>query len=501
MSEKRALRVGVWCAVSSAAQATPDKVSLADQEATGRAFAASVGGQVVAVYTVAGHSRDYVFYEEAARDMDAYRQLCEDAEAGRLDVLHILEMSRLGRDPALAQTAVSMLDKYGAEVYNAASPHVIGQRSIGTKFADAIQMVSAQEEQVKRVHRLRSGMRGRVRRGLFPGELPTGYRPLRNVQGETVGAEFDELIDAVRIATEMYVRGGSWLEIKDVLDRSPYRPPRSSKAKGWRVPTLRRWMHNDAYAGLPTWGKIQAEKPSKLYPALWDEGTYQSVLAERDRRRLLMPRSKTSAVLGIAFCARCKHRMHRGVGAGHPNGPYLRCGQHAYSSRSDLDVPPCHPNHIRERFVIRAIGEYMALVRDPGVLEELMVHGSPDNNAEMRLGEIERALGDYAQQRQRLALVLASGQMQPDIYADADEQIRLRVEQLQNEKARLARRKARRIPFETRYQAVAGVNDLLAGPYKVLPAAQVNVLLHRIGLRVYVEEGEIQDIDIYEDVS
>lgn len=498
MTEEKPIRVGVWCAVSSASQAEPDKVSLAEQERAGREFAQSIGGQVVAIYRVPGHSRDIWRWDEAEQKMDAYHRLREDAEAGRLDVLHVLEMSRLGRDPALSQAAASMLERNGAELYNAASPHVIGQRSIGNKFADVIEMVSSQEEQIKRVHRHRSGMRGRVRRGLFPGTPPTGYRLVRNAQGTTIGAEFDEMIDAVRQCTEMYLRGSSWQEIKAVLDESPYAPPRSDVERGWPLISIRNWMGNDAYAGLPTWGGAQPDRPSTRYPALWDEQTYQEILAERERRRVLMPRGDNSPVLGIAFCDRCKSRMHRDWKS-HKHGKYLRCGRHAMSTRADLDVSPCHPNYIKERLVLRAIAAYLAPIQELSVLEELMVQGSPDNRTEFRLGEIERSLADYAQQRKRLALALAAGQMQPDIYAEADEQIRLRVEQLQVERSRLSRRRSRRTPPETRLRAIGNAGDLLGSAPKAQPSAQINVLLHRIGVRVYVEEGEIRDVCIFED--
>ena len=75
MGEGRPLRVGIWCAVSSRHQATPDKESLPDQERKGAEFAAAIDGDVVRVYRVQGHSREYVFFAEAARDVPAYRGL------------------------------------------------------------------------------------------------------------------------------------------------------------------------------------------------------------------------------------------------------------------------------------------------------------------------------------------------------------------------------------------------------------------------------------------
>jgi len=48
MDEQKTLwRIGIWCAVSSKAQAGPDKESLPEQERLGRELAAAVGGEVV----------------------------------------------------------------------------------------------------------------------------------------------------------------------------------------------------------------------------------------------------------------------------------------------------------------------------------------------------------------------------------------------------------------------------------------------------------------------
>ena len=81
------IRVGVWAAVSSRPQADESKESLPSQQAQGREFAAEKGGEVVRVYEVPGHTRDLIFYADAAEQMPAYAELRRDVEAGRLDVL------------------------------------------------------------------------------------------------------------------------------------------------------------------------------------------------------------------------------------------------------------------------------------------------------------------------------------------------------------------------------------------------------------------------------
>ena len=127
----RPLRVGIWAAVSSKRQAEDDKVSLEDQEKAGTAWAEGLGAEIARVYTVPGHTRDIWNWSEAESEMPAYRQLREDAQAGRLDALWAYDMDRLGRDPALGQQVISLVEKSDApnlaraEVYVASSPPII----------------------------------------------------------------------------------------------------------------------------------------------------------------------------------------------------------------------------------------------------------------------------------------------------------------------------------------------------------------------------------------
>lgn len=239
-------RVALWCAVSSTRQAAPDKTSLEDQEASGREFAAAVGGDVVRIYRIPGHSRDYVLWSEVEADIPAYRELREDVEARAFDVLYALDVDRLGRDPALCEQVRSLVERSGAEVYVAATPHTIGQSNVGHRYVYAIQAVRAKEMQEIRVARQARGMRGRVARGL-PCQWPIGYQPIRDsFSGSVVGATFGEGAPAVRLATRLYLEGMPYEGIVQLLNRSPWPPPRG---KAWYNSTIWEILHNDTYAG------------------------------------------------------------------------------------------------------------------------------------------------------------------------------------------------------------------------------------------------------------
>jgi len=207
MTPDRPPRVAIWCAVSSQPQA--DRVSLSEQERQGREFAQAIGGEVV---------------------MPAYRELRQGVEAGAFDVLWTVDVDRLGRDPALSQQVISLVEKYDAEVYLASAPHTLGTKTVAHRYITAIQGVRASEEQAERVRRQDMGMRGRVRRGLISGIPPLGYDPIRNpTTGRVTGYTLNDQAEVVRAITALFLAGHSYAEISRRLNAGPYRPPRARR--------------------------------------------------------------------------------------------------------------------------------------------------------------------------------------------------------------------------------------------------------------------------------
>lgn len=89
-------RVAIFASVSTPQQASIDKDSLPSKERDGRSWAKSVGGDVIAVYQAQGHSRIRVVCTEADQEIVAYRQLREDPEAKRFDLLQCRARDLLG---------------------------------------------------------------------------------------------------------------------------------------------------------------------------------------------------------------------------------------------------------------------------------------------------------------------------------------------------------------------------------------------------------------------
>lgn len=485
MSEKRPYRVIVWCAVSSKQQAAEDKASLPAQEEEGREFTRAVGGVAVDVLTVPGHSRDIVLFEDAAREMEAYQCLRDHCEASDFDVLWARDPDRLGRDPALAQTVASLVERSGAEVYCASAPHVLGQGGAGQRYVYAIQSVRAGEDQQRRKQYQRMGMRRRIERGMPSNRWPYGYRPIRDhLTGRAIGAEFDENVGAVQMATEMFLRGEPYTAIAQALDASPYRPP---VAERWVSATLYCWMHSPTYAGIAYWSDFRSDGPSDRFPAVWDEDTYQAVVRECEaRKRGTYRKVEGSPFLDVAFCARCGGRMVKTSGSSHTEA--LRCSTHHKRSKTGVS---CHANNIRLDTVKKAIATYLAGIAD---LDELNARLSQQVDREplrQRLEEIQRQLDAIEKKRQRLALAYAGGAMDMQVYRAADDRVLDEAAALEDEGDRIRAELARVVDSERRFEDIQDVKAIVEAGLSELSPLEVATALRNIGLRVEIEDRQI----------
>lgn len=489
-------RVGIWCAVSSQAQAGEDKNSLDEQERAGRAFAEHVGGQVVALYRVA-HTRDLIFYHDAERDIEAYRQLRSDVESGRFDVLWALDIDRLGRDPAIQQQVISLVEKRSSrEIYLESSPHTLGQKSMGHRYLESVQGVSAAEEQQRRRRRMRTGMKGRVlKRGLLPARPPFWLDTVRDPgSGRLTHYQFNDMAPALDLITELFLAGQPYHEIRRRLDASPWPPPECAR---WWHRTIYTTVQSDVPAGYPSWDGHQPDQPSEHIPARWDEKTHLAVIRERARRvRSGTYRRGSSPLFHVAYCARCGATMvvHLSISRGR-RYRYLCCGRHCMKSL--YPEYACHANHILEERLLDELGQAFSEMTTPRAVDAFLARVGETANLPQLRSRLARAASTVADLEQRLVRAghaYAAGDMGLDVYRQVDADLRERLEA-----ARLLEQNTRReldsLPdIEARrrilLELAQGFDDLVAQA----EPAEISRLLQEAGLQVLVEEGHIVEI-------
>ena len=481
-------RVAIWAAVSSKPQAADDKTSLQDQEDLGRQYAEKIGGEVVRIYKVPGHTRDIVFWHEAEAEMAAYRELRQDIEAQNFDTLWVLDPDRLGRDPALSNQVVSLVEKAGAQLHLSSGDYSIGEDSSAHRYLFAIQAVRAGEDQKKRRQYHEFGMRARIKRGLPSSIWPHGYQAIRNDAGKTISGEFDPgEIEAVKLATRLFLEGKGYNLIAKALNASPWRPRR---AKHWSFIVVRKMMQNDTYAGFVTFGNLRSSEPSNKFPALWDQETHRAIIRER-QRRYRGGSGPASPVSSIVFCNRCGWAMT----SFERNGArQFRCNRHdTYRS-----TQPCHHNSIREDAIIEALQKVIEIkLQRPGGLEAALEKIGPGRaTVEQEIAAIQAQITAIETKQDRLADLAADGIIGRDAArrrtAALAEQLTAADKALADAKERLTT-----LPdpaeMRARFEQIVRHVDLRSRPLE-----EVRADLIRAGVRVYVEEHEIVKITLGE---
>lgn len=488
----RPLRVALWCAVSTPEQAQVEKDSLRAQERDGYAWTEQLGGEVVAVLTVPGHSRRYLEYVDAERDIPAYRDLREFCTDRAFDVLWCRNRDRLGRSLALIATVDGLVQEAGAEVYSAAMPHQVGQQSSrSTTLLAAVEGWAAQAENVERTHRMRMGMAGRVRRGMLPNHPPTGYKPVLDASGDITSYTFDDHLPALRDITRLFLAGHSYNAIARQMNESGHPPPRG---KRWYMSLVHKMLNSDVYAGYPEWGKTQYEgdEPSPYYPPLWDADEYQAILRERRRRdRTPYHRPGSGPYTGVAYCARCGERMTRSIRR-YPDLVYYRCLTHTQASRGL--AKPCHPNWLSQAKITDALAAYLRDLSTPELIDAALDEWTDDDQRgqmEAERDELERGLEELRRRRDRLALALSAGDMDSAIYRKTDDHLLDQGEALHSRLVEVDRA-LEAIP-DRAYQRHILEHLARLFPHLVDHAdpAELAKLLQDAELRVYCEEGEV----------
>jgi len=171
---------------------------------------------------------------------------------------------------------------------------------------------------------------------------------------------------------------------------------------------------------------------------------------------------------------------------------YLRCAKHA---RQSVTGQPCHANYVKESAVIAAIAAYLDdLITNPAALDQALATINPSGDHRPDLADVETRLQQLEARRERLALALAAGDLDPQMYRKTDDVLIEDVVKLTREQQRLHTLVAAAPDPEIRRQALSSLAPLLPDLLTQAPPAQARALLQTLGLRVEVDSGAITSI-------
>ena len=484
-------RVAVWAAVSSRAQ-VENKDSLASQLRDGRLWADQVEGQVTHTFEIPGHSRQYIFFHDAAAVIPAYDELRQACEGREFDVLWCRSRDRLGRTDALIAQVEALVANAGAAVYSALMPSPIEDTSTASSiYMSAIERAQSEVETIQRVRRVRIGHKARVRSGLpHGGPLPYGYTAHRDEKGRVTRLVIDEqTAGAIHLITERYIDGWGMRRIVQALNASPYRAPASDT---WTRRTVSRLLQNSTYAGFAHYGELEV-KSDKIEP-YWDAPTYRAILREQASRRHGGSEIAT-ALSGICFCTRCGRQMGHHASGYHA---YYGCAKHIEKS---FTREACHPNNTRVATIAQKLDAFLspALAGDVDV-DALLEQATPDlSRLQQERERLRTEMESTRGKRKRLALALAEGTMEAGPYRQADDQL---VEDLDRTLAGIHTIDQRLLTQPTAGERREAIEELRhywqEGDTDWLLREdckhEIQALLRRLGIRIYCEENAVTAI-------
>ncbi len=333
-------------------------------------------------------------------------------------------------------------------------------------------------------------MRNRThQQGLVSGHWPYGYTPIRDTaSGRVIGAELDpDKLPALELITRLFLEGTPYQHIADALQAARHPDPRSGK---WHRTTVWNILHNPTYGGYVPWQLQPSPTKSDKFPALWDDTTYSAIQRELEHRDHAHGRRTTTLFIDVAFCGRCGGKMTRGhPGSGNKNPSWI-C---ANNKRHRIH---CHNNNTLEPKLIAATTQYLQRLADPTILDQtLKERTTPEAGIRQQLADLQVRIDAINEKRQRLALALAAGDMQPAIYKQTDDLIAADLNTLNQKRAQLQDALQTIPDTDAQRQSIQNLLKHLPTLW-ALPSARVNALLRHAGIHIECENRQVTAIKL-----
>jgi DNA invertase Pin-like site-specific DNA recombinase len=186
---------------------------------------------------------------------DGLLAMLEGARAGDFDVVIVEALDRLSRDMEDLAGLHKRLTFLGIEI------RAVHEGQVNTVLVGLRGLVG-QLYREDNAHKIKRGMAGRVKQGLYAGGLAYGYAPVTGDPGKRVIVEAEA--DIVRRIFTEYLAGKSPRKIAADLNNEGVPPPRG---KSWNASTINGnrqrgygILHNEIYGGRLVWNRVRMIK-------------------------------------------------------------------------------------------------------------------------------------------------------------------------------------------------------------------------------------------------
>ena len=335
----------------------------------------------IAILRVPGHSRNYIFYQDAAKELPAYSKLLkivEGTSAAKPKLLLTMARDRLGRN-ALATQVEALCDSIGCQIWSGRTGQPITS-NVGQIFASGMELTLSRAESYQTQERRTGAIIRRVKEKKLPyGKPEYGYKTIRDERGKSIGVDLNQQTAPTRrIIDQWFIDGNSPGEIalrlqRQFEDGNPcFAPP---SGKNWHSNIVRRLLKSKYPSGeyrACISGQVivvQGEHP-KLRTRE-QQAVIERQLARR-KRGTQRGNAGPARYYGIAYCADCGAkliRMHTHKTSQNTDIDYT-CSRYRYSLRTTKKI--CSTHYTYESQVTEAIITFFQRPIDENILAVLV---------------------------------------------------------------------------------------------------------------------------------
>lgn len=405
-------KVGIYLRLSRDDERQGESVSIENQRALLRQYAAGRGWEILREYVDDGFSG-------LQFDRPGFSKMLEDIEGGAVDTVLIKDLSRLGRDQIFTAYFFQMyFPQRGVRCIAVSEGLDCLRGGAGLLFPFLTAANDFYTADISR--KVRAALRARKLEGKFAGaKAPFGYQKAPGDHSKLIVREEEAVV--VRQVYEIYLRLGSVAGTAKVLNAEGVPTPASFLPQGsgraaprWHDTTVRRILTNPTYAGHLTQNRrvkinYKLDKRRQLPAEEWITvcDTHTPIISQVwfDRTQSLLALKshgsgtgkKEHLLAGLAFCADCGAPMTYVKGSGGESD--MVCSRYRRAGGPAV----CTPHRIKERWVIDCVCRELAV--RAGELDRGKIHKTLGVSVGGGRGEKEREwlLRELERQKMRLS--------------------------------------------------------------------------------------------------
>lgn len=381
----------------------------------------------------------------SAFERPGLERLKEDILRGRVEMVVMKDLSRLGRNNAKTLQMIDFFEENGVRVLTADGRYdsLVDNDMVGIE-------TWVNERYVRDISRkIRSTLRFKIQKGEYLGKAPFGYKKSVSQRNKLVIDESEAYI--VRLIYELYLSGLGYTAIANYLDERGFESPKNS---GWNRITVRRILCSRVYIGDTVQGvsekvSFKSKKTRRLPENEWviTEKTHEPVISREvyDRAQEIRKsrsggrkiRGRVRHVLnGIIRCGDCGSSMYARK---HRKGIAYVCGNYCRNGTAG-----CTSHFIYEHEVVEPIcRELINLLREEADLRYLEqqvpgIAGGDGSSVDRVREQVEAVL----RQQELLYRDRLEGRISEQLFERMNVQIEKRLSLLESELERQNRKKS-----------------------------------------------------------